>query len=171
MHIRCVAFGVDLWSKKLNLYIMKYIYLFLFTASLTIISCDKEDGNVELEEFLLEGNIQVTQLIGDWNWVNSHGGWSYTILTPETEGYNKVVTFGPDRKYKESENSEVLLETYYRIEYIDYSDIHETEYYKIHYFDGKDEQNFFIKQDGDTTSLTLYDPCRDCIGTHVYSKE
>jgi hypothetical protein len=148
---------------------MKHIFLLFFAASLTIISCDKEDNNPELEEFLSLDDLPVNEIIGDWTWENSNGGG--TFLTPETEDYSKTITIDNDRKYKEFVDSELILETHYRVDTV-VSEMSGYKIHKIYYFEGKDEQNFLITQIGDTTILVFYDTgCRDCIGTHEYYKK
>jgi hypothetical protein len=150
---------------------MKYIYLILLATSLTIISCNKEDNSAELEEFLWLDNLSVNELIGEWEWENSNGGLGLAFLTPETEGYNKTIIFDSNRNYQEYIDSELVLETHYRVDTV-VSEMSGYKIYKIFYFNGKNEQNFLIPQVADTTYLVFYDrDCRDCVGTHEYSRK
>jgi len=146
---------------------MKIIYWCVLSLSIILSSCKKDD--TALEEFLKKEHLNVAQLIADWKWENSSGGWGGSFLTPETEGYNKTITFDNDRNYIEYIDSELSLKTAYRIEHIAFSEIQGADQYRIYYFDSKSYQSFLIKQDTDTHNLIFYDGCKDCIGTHVYS--
>ncbi len=156
---------------------MKYIFLLFLAASFIIIGCDEEGNNKkeineEFEEFKSLENLPVNEIIGEWKWENSGGGYGGDVfLTPETQGYNRTIIFDSNWKYKEFINSEIVLETYYRVDTTE-SVMSEYRSYKIYFFEGKDEQDFYIEQNGDTTILVLYDAgCSDCISTHEYSKK
>jgi len=147
---------------------MRYLYFLLLIFSMTIISCDKEDQ--ELEEFLLKENLILDNLLDEWEWELSNGGFSGSVtLTPDTEGYNKTISFDTDRLYREYINSELSFETYFRIDTV-VSKMHDYELYTIHFFNDKAKQNFVFDSINHKSSVVLYEnDCRDCIGTHVYS--
>lgn len=148
---------------------MKYSLYLLLLFSLTTISCDKENNNEELEKFLLMDNLPLNKLTGTWNWENSNG-WG-SSLTPETEGYHKTITFGNERTYREYVDSELSIETYFRVDTA-VSNMNDYELYTIHYFHDKAEQTFVFETISGKSSLVIYDnDCRDCIGTHIFSKK
>ena len=148
---------------------MKYIFFLLIVFSLTIISCDKVDNNEKRDEFLLMDNLPLNDLTGSWDWENSNG-WG-PLLTPETEGYEKTITFENDRIYREYIDSELSFETYFRIDTA-VSNMNDYELYTIYYLNDKAEQTFVFDSINGKSSLVIYDTdCRDCIGTHVYSKK
>ena len=148
---------------------MKFTYFLLLIFSLTIISCGKKDNGEDIEEFLLMDNISLSSITGSWNWKNSNG--SGITLSPETEGYHKTITFGNDRMYREYIDSKLSIETYYRID-TTVSHMNDYDLYKIHFFNDKAEQTFLFDSINEESGLVIYDTnCRDCIGTHVYSKK
>ena len=137
---------------------------------LSIASCNKSDEEA-IQAFLDQNSVTADSLIGDWTWINSHGGgWGITIRTPETEGYSKTISFSQEGNYTEFIDNEIDLETYYRIDTIRY-DSEDRAVYKISYYSEKFDQNFLFETENDTIRLFIHDNCRDCVGTHVYIKD
>ncbi|MGF7141382.1 hypothetical protein [Roseimarinus sediminis] len=151
---------------------MKHNFLIILILSLLIYNCKNDIEEPSPDEFLSKNNINLSEIHGTWTWNNSHGGgWGMTILTPESEGFSKQISFEADRKFKEFIDSEITIDTYYRIDSTGRL-ANGLEIYKIYRFIDKEEQEFVINQEDDTTYLYLYDlNCRDCIGTHVYLKD
>ncbi len=147
---------------------MKNIYLIFITIILTMISCKSEDKDQELEQFLMIDHLSLSELDGSWKWENSNGGISGTsVITPESESYTKTITF-EDRIYREYVDSELTLETYYRIDTV-INSMYDTKLYTIYYFDTQQKQKLLFDTSNDVVRLFLYDTdCYDCIGTHIY---
>jgi hypothetical protein len=155
---------------------MKHLKIYFLIIFLVVISCKKEDNRTELEKFLTKKNIEVPLLNGEWEWLidmgkNSMGGPLSRVYTPYTEGYTKSVVFGSDRKFKEYKDSTLLVETYYRIEQMEYNDKFDMYTYKIYYFENKETQELQVDLSGEGIRLNLFNDCIDCIDTHIYFKK
>lgn len=137
---------------------LKYLYILFFLAP--VISCEKE-GEVEidakLEEFLIfRDHVPLDDIIGEWEWTKTgiHGpgyGGSYSI-TPESQGYRSTIIFESNRIYREYIDSELVLETYYRI---DSTGIREKPY-QLYLLNSKPQANHFFEEEITNVRFNIY---------------
>ena len=142
-------------SKRNNI-----LFLILGCFLLTTTACQKD---IDIPDESLE------DLFGEWQWVESTGGISGEIITPNSEGYEMTYTYtkkGIHKYYKGDVEQ-------FRVEY----ELIE----KINPFTGKDGYMINYLSDGDTylpdqylvlngDELMLYDECTDCY-TLMFSRK
>jgi hypothetical protein len=56
-----------------------------YVAAVTLVGCG---GSITGPNF-------TDRLVGDWSWVDASGGLAGVTLTPESEGYDQTLRFGP----------------------------------------------------------------------------
>ena len=55
------------------------------------------------------------KIVGEWEWVESFGGFAGEHRTPETEGYNKTYVFRPDHTFLHYRDGTLVFSAEYRI--------------------------------------------------------
>jgi hypothetical protein len=153
---------------------MKRKLFFIVFITVLITSCEKENDDIlDPSEFLLEESVNVIDLIGEWTWINTHGGYTgQSRITPETEGYFKTIVFTSQQNYLEILDNKLTIQSYYSIDSTDL-DHYGTPIFNIRYLESSIEsQDMLIQQSNDTLYLYLYEnnDCRDCLGTSVYRR-
>ena len=154
---------------------MRHKAIFLISFISVLFACNKIDIEPEPDplSFLTENSIKLDELIGEWVWVSSVGGFTGSIvLTPESEGYSQNILFTTTRVYIELINGKIVNTNYFKIEK---PTIWKPEMpiYKLTFFDNiTDSVKVRIYKENDTDYLYMYDlsGCRDCIGTNIFPK-
>lgn len=119
-------------------------FLFLFASCKKEQACPKPAG-----------------IHGEWEWVQSFGGFGGWTNTPESEGY-RIKLVIDDLIYREFKNDSLVFESQYDL-VIRPDSVWNTNTYIE--FDAGGAQAFKIKED----TLFLYDLCADCFN-HVYKR-
>jgi hypothetical protein len=153
---------------------MKRIIILLACVTTFVSSCEKENIDItDPSDFLSEESVKVNDLIGEWTWINTHGGISGSSqITPDSEGYIKSIIFSNQKNYFEILDNKLSIQTYYNIDSTSL-DHYGTPIYTINYFENSPEsQDMLIQQENDTLYLYLYerDDCRDCLSTSVFKR-
>jgi hypothetical protein len=149
--------------------------IFLISFISVLLACNKVGIEPEPDplSFLTENSMKLDELIGEWVWVSSVGGFTGSIvLTPESEGYSQNILFTSTRVYIELIDGKIVNTNYFKIEKPTIWKP-ETPIYKLTFFDNsKDSVNVRIYKENETDYLYMYDlsGCRDCIGTNVFQK-
>lgn len=128
---------------------MKNYFLLLFIG-ITLVSCSNDDDNS------LDTN---TRIIGNWNWIVSHGGFGNWTHTPESTG-NTLRLEISSTTFKRYFNGELVYETTYTIELRE-PDNFSGEREMI--VDENGESNNIITFNGD--NLVISGDCVDCFGS------
>jgi hypothetical protein len=152
---------------------MKKQFLILLLASSFCITCEKDDQDQAIKDFLSQESVKIDAIAGEWIWLNTHGGYSgFSKIDPRSEGYIKSIVFSSQQNYFEIIDNHLRFQTYYVIDSTGLNN-YGTPVFKIRYFENsKKSQNMILREVNDTAYLYLYDnpDCRDCVSTSVYRK-
>lgn len=154
---------------------MRFKAIFVMSFIAVLLACNKVGIEPEPDplSFLTEDSLQLDELIGEWVWVSSVGGFTGSIvLTPESEGYSQIILFTSTRVYIELIDGKIVNTNYFKVEM---PTIWKSEMpiYKLTFFDNSnDSVNVRIYNEDGIDFLYMYDlsGCRDCIGTNVFQK-
>jgi len=129
---------------------MQFMKYSLFVAlCIVLFSCSKDPKALKIQ--------------GDWNWVESTGGFAGLTLTPESEGLTRSLRVD-DTTFKYFENGE-LKETFtYRLDtYSGNKPCNFCDFVVL----GRGLEKFYVLEED---SLQLIDQCDDCFN-HIYERK
>lgn len=132
---------------------MKRIIIILF-AFLGLISCRNDD------------DIDISSLVGDWNWVSTTGGISGTTNdTPSSTGKAIVLSFKDDKTYTITTNGTITNQGTFTL----YEDVSNLSHYNSKYISFSNYQDLLIQKNEDGI-LILNDDTNDGF-TYIYNKK
>ena len=101
--------------------------IFIFILTLGIISCNSDD---EVQD---EVQIDISDLIGKWNWISTCGGITGACGYPSEDNYHSI-EFRDDSTYIKISNGTLIEESSYSI--TETSVVDSYKFYKIDFEDG-----------------------------------
>lgn len=126
-------------------------YLLSLSILILVISCDKECGDANISE-----------LRGDWEWIESTGGFAGITITPETEMATQSLKINKTH-YEAYRNDSLMFRSEYDIVITPDSSWGTNTFLEFE----TGGSVAFIQQG---TSLTLYELCADCF-MHSYERK
>lgn len=115
---------------------------------LVVSACQKEDTPVEI--------------VGEWEWLSSIGGFAPVLSTPDTEGYERIWEI-TERHIIEYRDGEEFSKERYSISNAERPDGTLEQWLSVN-------DDFMYSWDVRNDSLILYDACIDC-STHYYLRK